>query len=257
MPDVFALLTTDPAAAEEVTRGAAFIGKLVQGGWTMFFLLLVSVAGLAFAVERFVNLRRSKIAPRRLADEADDLWRRGKTRELAALVENDRSTLGRAVAALIEYHNRGPDFAGRMAADVASRDLRRHLQRAYPLAVVATISPLLGLLGTVIGMIGAFDSVAVAGQLGDASILGGDISKALITTGVGLAIAIPALALYHYFKARTALFALEVEEAAGGLVAGWEGGEDGRQETGDGQRRTRARSEPTVAPAPEPRTAVA
>ena len=255
MPDLLALLTADPAAAEEVTRGAAFIGKLVQGGWTMFFLLLVSVAGLAFAVERFVNLRRSKIAPKRLADEADDLWRRGRFDELAARL--DQSTLGRAIAALLEYHNRGPDFAGRMAADVASRDLRRHLQRAYPLAVVATISPLLGLLGTVIGMIGAFDSVAVAGQLGDASILGGDISKALITTGVGLAIAIPALALYHYFKARTALFALEVEEAAGGLVAGWVGGEDGRQETGDDQRRTRARSEPTVAPAPEPRTAVA
>ena len=72
--------------------------------------------------------------------------------------------------------------------------VRRHLLRAYPLAVIATTAPLLGLLGTVSGMIGAFDTVAMMGELGDAGALGGDISKALVTTMVGLVVAIPARA---------------------------------------------------------------
>jgi biopolymer transport protein ExbB len=120
-----------------------------------------------------------------------------------------------------------------MAGDVASRDLRRHLQKAYPLAVVATVSPLLGLLGTVIGMIGAFDKVAAAGSLGDASVLGGDISKALITTGAGLTIAVPALVLYHYFKSRTNLYAIMLEEEVGELITEWYSAEaDGQAKEG-------------------------
>jgi biopolymer transport protein ExbB len=245
--------------AAEVTTGQAFIQKLIQGGWTMVFLLLVSIGGLAFTVERFVNLRRGNIAPKGLAAKADQLWREGHTKQLAESVEGDKSTLGRMIAEIVEYRRRGPAFVQEMAGDVAARDLRRHLQKAYPLAVVATISPLLGLLGTIIGMIGAFDAVATAGSMGDASILGGDISKALITTGAGLAIAIPALALYHYFKVRTGIFAIELEEIAGELVADWYD-ENGvavyQTEQGEGQkaevRPTPTPSKPTVTPEPTP-----
>ena len=95
---------------------------------------------------------------------------------------------------------------------------------------MATVSPLLGLLGTVIGMIGAFDKVAAAGSLGDASLLGGDISKALITTGAGLTIAVPALVLYHYFKSRTNMFGLLLEEEASELISSWYGAEADKEE---------------------------
>ena len=108
-----------------------------------------------------------------------------------------------------------------IAGDIASRELKDHMRRAYPLAVVATISPMLGLLGTIIGMIGAFDKIAMAGSLGDASLLGADIGKALITTGAGLTIAVPALALYHYFRSRVSLYGITLEEEASDLITSW------------------------------------
>jgi biopolymer transport protein ExbB len=209
------------AADEEITSGEAFLLKLKQGGFTMVFLLLASVAGLGYALERTINLRRSAIVPAGLADRADELWRAHKWRELEELTARDTSTLASTIAVVVRHRRSSMAEVSMMAGDVCSRDLKRHLQRAYPLAVVATVAPLLGLFGTVVGMIGAFDKVAAAGALGDASLLGGDISKALITTGAGLAIAVPALALYHYFKSRTSMYAIMLEEEMGELISSW------------------------------------
>ncbi|MGB0744497.1 MAG: MotA/TolQ/ExbB proton channel family protein, partial [Opitutales bacterium] len=88
------------------------------------------------------------------------------------------------------------------AGDIAGREIRNMHARTYPLAVVASLAPLLGLLGTMIGMIEAFDKVAFYGDDANASLLADSISKALITTAVGLIIAIPTIAVYHYFKYR-------------------------------------------------------
>lgn len=211
------------AGSQELTTGRAFLLKLKQGGTTMIFLLLASVAGVGYAVERLVNLRSGAIVPAGLAQEGDRLWRAGKWDELIALPQKNPSTLARVLAVIARHRHSSMADVSVMAGDVASRDLRRHLQKAYPLAVVATVSPLLGLLGTVVGMIGAFDKVAAAGSLGDASLLGGDISKALITTGAGLTIAVPALVLYHYFKSRTGFFAVALEEEVSELINDWYG----------------------------------
>ena len=229
--------TAEPErSSQELTTGEAFVRKLRQGGITMVFLLLASVAGLGYAIERLVNLRMGVIAPKGLAERADRLWHEERYGEIVALRDRSRSTLARVLAVVAQHRHSSMADISIMAGDVASRDLRRHLQKAYPLAVVATVSPLLGLLGTVIGMIGAFDKVA-AGSLGDASLLGGDISKALITTGAGLTIAVPALVLYHYFKSRTSFFAIVLEEEVGELLSSWYGARadapDGAQETSD------------------------
>ncbi len=208
----------------ELTTGQAFVLKLRQGGLTMVFLLLASVAGVGYTIERLVCLRSGVIAPEGLGDKADELWRAGKWDELQALSEKSKSTLARIIGLIVDHRHSSMADVSLMAGDMASRDLRRHVQKAYPLAVVATVSPLLGLLGTVIGMIGAFDKVSAAGSLGDASLLGGDISKALITTAAGLTIAVPALILYHYFKSRTNLFALMLEDEVGELIRVWYGG---------------------------------
>jgi biopolymer transport protein ExbB len=215
---------TPVMAAEEggeLTTGQAFLLKLRQGGLTMVFLLLASVAGVAYTIERLVHLRASAFVPDGLAERADDMWRLGEFERIEALPEKSSSTLARVLAVIARHRHSSMADVSMMAGDVAARDLRRHLQRAYPLAVVATVSPLLGLLGTVIGMIGAFDKVAAAGSLGDASLLGGDISKALITTGTGLTIAVPALVLYHYFKSRTNALGLMLEEEVGELISDW------------------------------------
>jgi biopolymer transport protein ExbB len=187
----------------------------------MVFLLLASIAGVGYAIERLVNLRTGSVVPPGLAERADELWRAGKWDEIEDLPAKSDSTLARVLAVIAKHRHSSLADVSVMASDVASRDLRRHLQRAFPLAVVATVSPLLGLFGTVIGMIGAFDKVAVAGSLGDASLLGGDISKALITTAAGLTIAIPTLVLYHYSKNKTNMLGLMLEEEVGELLGAW------------------------------------
>ncbi|MGF1634458.1 MAG: MotA/TolQ/ExbB proton channel family protein [Phycisphaerae bacterium] len=209
----------DTPADAEITQGQAFLRKLVQGGLTMLALLIVSIFGLAFTVERFFNLRRSNVAPRDLLKRVDGLFAAGKYAEARKLAAGSDTTLGRMLGVLARHPESDTASLSTLAGDAAARDLKKHMQKAYALAVVATLSPLLGLFGTVVGMIGAFDKVAAAGAMGDASILGGDISKALITTGAGLAVAVPALGLYHYFRSKVNLFAIELEEDVGELIA--------------------------------------
>ena len=220
---------TGVTAAEEdreLTSGEAFLKKLRQGGVTMIFLAACSVFGVAFTIERLVGLRRGVIAPAGLAEKADGLWRKGDYGEVAGLVKTKPCTLSRMLAAVARHRHSSMSDVSIIAGDIAARELKDHMRRAYPLAVVATLSPMLGLLGTVIGMIGAFDKVSAAGTLGDASLLGADISKALITTGAGLVIAVPSLALYHYFRSRVSLFGSMLEEEASDLITSWylEGG---------------------------------
>src|SRR3989442_10556462 len=96
-----------------------------------------------------------------------------------------------------------------------------HAQRAYPLGTVATLEPLLGLLGMVLGMIESFEKVALAGALGNPAQLASGISEALVTTALGIGLAIPFLALYHYFKNKTNNFKLLLEEDVTELIIEW------------------------------------
>ena len=107
------------------------------------------------------------------------------------------------------------------ANDIALREMRLQSQRNAALAVIASLAPLLGLLGTMIGMIESFKLVEIYGDDGGASMLAGSISKALITTAVGLIIAIPALSLFHYFKHRIGIISLHLEEEFEILINNW------------------------------------
>ena len=91
----------------------------------------------------------------------------------------------------------------------------------YPLAAVAGLSPLLGLFGTVLGMIESFEMVAIAGSMGDPALLASGISKALVTTAFGLFVAIPALAAYHVFKLRTNYLANVLDREVTDLSSRW------------------------------------
>lgn len=204
-----------------MTSGEVLIRKLIAGGWTMFFLLLVSIVGVSVGIERCLRLRRGAIAPLSLAEDANRLWQAQKLTELVNQAKGSNSTLGRVIAALVQHRTSSHADLNTIAGDIASRDLRRHMQRSYPLLVVATISPLLGLLGTVIGMVGAFSTIEALGELANPAAFGGDISKALITTGAGLSVAVPALTAYHFFKSRTLTLGVELEEIASELIVEW------------------------------------
>jgi biopolymer transport protein ExbB len=206
---------------EGITRAQELIETIKKGKSVGLVLLGVSVLGLAFALERLFRLRRGAIVPAGVTGEAGALWEERKYDEIRSLCKKRSSTLSRIIVALVDHRTSSTTDIRALAEDIGTRELRGHLQRAYPLAVVATLSPLLGLLGTVFGMIACFDTVAIAGELGDASLLADGISQALVTTAMGLVIAVPSLALYHYFKSRTNVYGLALDEEVGELIRKW------------------------------------
>ncbi len=188
---------------------------------TMVFLFLLSVTALTYTVERMVGLRQSRIYPEGLSEDAMVLWKKGDFAGLSELCAKRPSTLASVIDLFVRHRTSTPLELSTLAGDVAGRDMRAHLQRAYPLAVVATLAPLLGLLGTVVGMIESFEVVSIAGSLGDASMLAGGISKALVTTAAGLMLAVPALGLYHYFRSKTNTHAMALEGEVNQLLSSW------------------------------------
>ena len=219
----------EPAAAAAETEvvetmvipSTPLLERFEQGGITMWFLLGLSVVMFTFTLERLLRLRRPMIIPEGLATEAKAAWSAGNHDAVLKACAEKPSVLAGAIQVLAEHKNLPGSDASNMVGDEVSRLMRRHLQKAYPLAIVATLSPLLGLLGTVTGMIDSFEVVAIAGSLGDASLLAGGISKALVTTAFGLIVSIPALGLYHLFRSRTNDLALEVEEEVDDLLSVW------------------------------------
>ncbi|MBT3374013.1 MAG: MotA/TolQ/ExbB proton channel family protein [Lentisphaerae bacterium] len=208
-------------AEDEIIGSVSLVERLEQGGKTMLFLLFLSIIAVTTALERVVRLRRGAIAPTGLAAQAQTLWSEGKETELLKLCSRTSSTLSTIIDAFVRHKHCSSQELSMLAGDLAGRDMRRHLQRAYPIAIVATLSPLLGLLGTVVGMIESFEIVAIAGSLGDASLLAGGISKALVTTATGLVIAVPALGLYHFFRSRTQTLTMVLEGDVHELLTSW------------------------------------
>ena len=220
-----ALALAGAASASPVAEAAEAVQvewfeEAVQGGVTMIFLGVLSVALVAFAIERAVRLRRSKIVPPGLVER---LRAAPDARAAAQIASETPGALGAVATHLIKHRKGDPQLALTVAGDIGARYMAAEDRRTTPFAVIAAIAPLLGLLGTMIGMIESFKLVEVYGDEGGASLLAGSISKALITTAAGLIIAIPAVALYHLFRTRTLAAGAELERAAEELFDHWYG----------------------------------
>ena len=207
------------AADEEVSVAQEWAGYVRQGGLTMVFIGLLSVLGFGCAIERFVNLRRSRIVPDGFTAKVIELWKAGKTDEVAALCASSKSMLARVVETMLQHRESG-DYAEvkLFAEDKAGRELRLENRKASMLSTAATLAPLLGLFGTVFGLLGAFQTVARMGEMGNAAVLADDIGKALITTVGGLAVSMPCLFLFSVVKNRLNLYAVLLEEEIADLV---------------------------------------
>jgi biopolymer transport protein ExbB len=183
------------------------------GGWLMVPLLLCSVAATAIIAERFWTLQKRRIAPNGLVLQA---WQWAKDnkldkRRLQSL--RDGSPLGRVLAAGLVNRRHSKEIMKESIEDVGRHvvhELERYLNT---LGTIASISPLLGLLGTVIGMIKVFAVITTQG-VGNPAVLAGGISVALITTATGLSIAIPSLMFYRYFRGRVDELVLAMEQEA-------------------------------------------
>ncbi len=192
-------------------------------GWPIWPLILCSVVALALVIERLFNLRRSLVAPPRLLDEVMGLMRQQlPSAEITAKLEAN-SVLGGVLAAGIRAVGGNPRIGEdelRQTFENAGRRAVHGLERYLnTLGTIATAAPLLGLLGTVVGMIEIFGSQAPTGNAGgNPQLLAHGISVALYNTAFGLIIAIPALMFYRYFRGRVDEFQLGLEMAAAQML---------------------------------------
>jgi biopolymer transport protein ExbB len=187
------------------------LDQLAAGGTGIWVIGALSVLALAVALERFVRFRADRIAPPLLMDQVLPLWQANDWPAISERLAPEDSVLAQVLRFVLAHRQMEASALSTRAGDIASLALRRQQQRAYPLAVVATVAPLVGLLGTVVGMIEAFHVIASAGALGDPVLLAGGISKALVNTAAGLAVALPALGLHHYFRNRLVGIGMELE----------------------------------------------
>lgn len=210
---MFSLSQIPPAWAQGFDR----IGQFKEGGVALVVLLVMSVIALWVAIERLRNVRKAFVIPEGLARRADVLWQEGRIDQAQSLVDGQPSTLSRMLHYMLAYRALDLVTVTKGVEDIASIELREHLRRIYPLAIIATVAPIVGLLGTVAGMIEAFHALALNGPI-DPALLASGISKALVNTAAGLSVALPALAFYHGFKYRITAFGIELERQAGALL---------------------------------------
>ena len=192
--------------------------ELVQaGGWLMVPILLCSVIAAAICVERFWTLRPTQIAPKNLLAQVWN-WIRNNEMDSRKLRElRNGSPLGQILAAGISHHKRGREQMKEGIEEVANHVIHEMERYLNTLGTVAAVTPLLGLLGTVIGMIKVFTAIKLEGT-GNAAVLAGGISEALITTAAGLSVAIPSLFFSRFFTRRVDELVINMEQEALKLV---------------------------------------
>ena len=196
------------------------------GGWLMLPIIACSIVALAIIVERIWSLQMRRVLPKHLVAQ---VWRWEKVHQLNG--ENlrdlqDSSPLGSILAAGITNRYQSRDIMKESIEDIGRHvvhELERYLNT---LGTIAAITPLLGLLGTVIGMIKVFATITTQG-VGNPGALAGGISEALLTTAAGMSVAIPTLMFYRYFRGRVRMLVLRMEQEAMTMVEIMHGQRDG------------------------------
>jgi biopolymer transport protein ExbB len=185
-----------------------------QGGFMMIPILLGSVFSIAIIIERFWFLQRTKVLPSDFLKRMDRMIKDRKIAEATSACRENDSTVARIFIAGLENSDR-PRPEIREALQVAGKQETSVLLRWIgSLGVIAAVEPLMGLLGTVLGMIEAFMKIEEMKVVGDPSVVASGVWKALITTAAGLIIAIPTYAFYRYFKGRVLGIIMDMESYA-------------------------------------------
>lgn len=190
---------------------------IIAGGWLMAPILLCSTLAVAIIIERFWTLRKSKVTPDGLSATVEDWAARHELDQRHFAQLRNGSPLGRIYASALVNRKRSREIIKEAVEDTGRHvvhDLERFLNT---LGTIAGISPLLGLLGTVIGMIKVFSVIMISG-VGDANVLAGGISQALITTAAGLTVAIPSYFFYRFFRGMVSEYVISMEQKAITLI---------------------------------------
>jgi biopolymer transport protein ExbB len=195
------------------------------GGWVLPIIIFAAVLTLAIIGNRFWVLRRSRIAPATLAAQVTNLVEVGKVQQAVKLLYENDTPLARLMLAALQQAGQPRDVIKEVVEETGRHEVA-HLDRYLNfLGSIAGVSPLLGLLGTVFGIMSAFSAIGSVG-VGDPKALASGIAEALITTASGLIVAIPSLIMYRYFRGRVDSLVLEMEREALKVVNLLAGGQE-------------------------------
>ena len=195
-------------------------GLIKKGGPVMIPLGIASILALALGIERFISLGKDRILPEAFVTEFGEAWgsdASGKSAE--EVCENYPDSVAHVFRAGVKWRKQGHEAVGKAMEDAAGREAEKIKRSVRPLSVIAGICPLLGLLGTVYGMIDAFQKTADAGGAAKTSELADGIYQALISTAAGLTIAIPVLLLFQWLASRADRAIDHIDESGTAFVA--------------------------------------
>ena len=198
-----------------VGGSGSLVELLAGGGVLMVPLLLCSFAVVVFGIERAVSLRSSQVVPTVFVERFIERLQGGRLDRAAAAAAcaEHPSPIARAFAAAVRRWGRPAVEVEQAVIDACEREINHLRKYRRVFNGVATVSPLFGLLGTVLGLIRSFNDVAAAGAIGRPDLLARGFGEALITTALGLMVAIPAMVLHSYFTSRVDRLAMQLDEA--------------------------------------------
>lgn len=188
-----------------------FFEFLARGGLIMYPLLLCSILGLAIVIEKTLSLRRKKVIIPEVVNVLDNISGLDDVGLALSMCEKYDGSFANIIRVGLENRDLPKDEIKEALNDQGRQEVHTLERGLVMLETIAAISPLLGLLGTVIGILKVFNVISVMG-VGQASALSGGISEALITTIVGLSIGIPAVVVYNYFSNKAEGLVLEIEK---------------------------------------------
>jgi biopolymer transport protein ExbB len=174
---------------------------LIKGGPIMIPLGILSILGVGVVIEKLLNLRHAKVIQSEIINCIESVRAPGDIPMAIKMCERHRTPFASVVRSGLEVHDLPPQQIRQVMEDMGRREVKRLERYLVVLETVAAASPLLGLLGTVLGMIKVFSVISIAG-VGQAGLLSGGIAEALITTAFGLSIGIPSLIAYNFFDSR-------------------------------------------------------
>lgn len=213
--DTLALAPAEPAATGGLAGG---LRLLFQGGWSMIPILILSVLAIAIFVERLLALRRAKGDPQRLTQTVGDYVQRGDLAGALGHCRNVDTPAARIIQRGLERLGRPIDEIKEAVGEAGRRETYALEKRMDLLASVAAIAPMLGFLGTVTGMISAFQQIQRYEGLVNPSLLAGGIWEALVTTAAGLAVGIVALFAYNILTSRIGQTVNGLENASSDFI---------------------------------------
>jgi biopolymer transport protein ExbB len=216
----------DGAVGEDAAAGATsyltWVFEALGVGYMLIFLAL-SFTLVALFVMNLITSARSKVCPVHLVEDFEEMLDSKQYQDAYELAKEHESVLGSVLSAGLAKLSAGYPQAIEAMQEIGEEENMKLEHRLSYMALIGTISPMVGLFGTVHGMITAFQVIATGGSTPEASELAGGISTALFTTLLGLAIAIPAIAVYNILKNRVARLMLEVGILSEGLMGRFEG----------------------------------